>query len=200
MIHAPDRIMTADEFEVFAQLPENVDRRLEWHDGEIVELSSSNLSSRISGRFSAIVGSFIFVNQLGEVTGAQGGYWVNGSRYIPDMAYVSYARQVNPPNTAYNAIAPELAVEVISPSDLWTDIQERIMNYGLAGTVLWLVDPEFEFIQVYTPGQSMVQLSADDTLDGGAVLPGFSVALARIFRPAVAPSAASDPIQPETNV
>ncbi|MDZ4768259.1 MAG: Uma2 family endonuclease, partial [Chloroflexota bacterium] len=191
MIHAPDRIMTADEFELYAQLPENADRRLEWHDGEIVELVANSNAARIGARFTQVVGNFVEEHQLGEVTNAEGGYRVNGAPYMPDAGYVSYARQPQPPSVAYNPLAPDLAIEVISPSDRQRDIRRKIVNYAAAGTVLWLVDPADGIVEVYTPGQSMVQHRADDTLDGGAVLPGFSVALARIFRPAVAPSAAS---------
>jgi len=176
--------MTIEEFDRYSTLPENVDRRLEWHEGEVWELVSTDRSSNVGGMLSGYLTFFVSAHRLGITTGADGGYIVNGSRYIPDGAYIRIDRKAAAKLVSgYTSVAPDLAIEAISPSDTVTQIKKKIRNYLAAGTVVWLVDPEDYTIDVYTPG-SVVQsltLENNDTLDGGALLPGFSVALTDIF-------------------
>jgi Uma2 family endonuclease len=78
---------------------------------------------------------------------------------------------------------PDIAVEVMSPSDRWRDVQDKIDAYMDAGTpLLWIVDPRRQMATVYRPGQPQLTLrDLNDTLDGADVLPGFSVTLREIF-------------------
>lgn len=174
-------VMTVEEFDRFALLPANVQRRLEFHDGRIIELVSNNKASRIAARILSRVDLFVSSRGLGWTTGADGGYIVNGNRYIPDAAFVSKARQAEPPDVAYNPIAPTLAVEVISPSDDRSELDEKVANYLAAGTHVWVADPETQQIEVNTPGQPKVILTIDDSLDGGTILPDFMLPLKDIF-------------------
>jgi Uma2 family endonuclease len=190
-VKAAPLIMTAEEFAVYALLPENADKRLEWHHGKVVELVSSMQPSKISLRMMSVVESFVYDHDLGYTTTTDGGYIVNGAQYIPDGAYVSYTRDPGTANHAYNPITPDLAIEVISPSDRPGDVSGKIVDYMLAGTVVWLVDPEEETVDVFVPGQPHVRLTVDDTLDGGTTLPGFSLPLKRIFRRAASSAADS---------
>ncbi len=182
------RTMTVEEFEAYALLPENADRRLEWHDGEVIELTTNSLSSRIGIRLTSLLWAFVEAHGLGEVTDAQGGYIVNGLRSIPDGAFVSYARQPNPPDVAWNPIAPDLVIEVVSPTDRPALIRRKLLSYLDAGVTVWLVEPEDQTVEVYAPGRAPLLLTATDTLDGGDLLPGLTIPLARVFRPA-APAA-----------
>lgn len=170
-----------EEFDAFVLLPENRDRNFEWHNGRIIEVVSSSLPSEIGSIILGEVRAFNKVHRLGRTTGADGGYIVNGERYIPDAAFISNARQPERVNAAYNPLTPDLAIEVISPTDNEADIREKIVNYVLAGTVLWLADPEAETIQVFVPNQKPRTLTVDDVLDGGTVLPGFQVAVRDLF-------------------
>jgi Uma2 family endonuclease len=84
-------------------------------------------------------------------------------------------------------LVPDIAVEVLSPSDRWRDVQDKIDAYMDAGTpLLWIVDPRRQMATVYRPGQPPLTLrKLDDILDGGDVLPGFGVTLREVFeRPA----------------
>ncbi|MDZ4768636.1 MAG: Uma2 family endonuclease [Chloroflexota bacterium] len=176
-----DRRMTAEQFDDYVLLPENSDRRLEWHDGEIIELVSNGKSSRTAFHLGNKLGIYVYAHRSGVLTGADGGYWVNGEKYIPDAAYLSYARQPIPASVAYNPLAPDLAIEVISPTDKPLTIARKIQNYMAAGTVVWLVDPQDRVLNVHRPGKKIITLTADDTLDGGDLLPGFTAPLADIF-------------------
>jgi Uma2 family endonuclease len=124
---------------------------------------------------------FVRTHDLGYVTGADGGYRVSGERYIPDAAFISTARQPQPSHEAYNPNPPDLAVEVLSPTNDPGEMRVKIVNYLLAGTVLWVVDPDLKRVEVYVPGQTPKTLGIDDVLDGGNVLPGFSLAVRDIF-------------------
>ncbi len=175
------RYVTDEEFDRFVALPENADRNFEYIAGEIVEVVSNSLSSHFGAKISARVTIFAEDNHLGRVTGADGGYIVSGEKYIPDVAFISFARQANLPRVAYNPVPPDLAIEVLSPGNDEIEIARKIGNYIAAGTVLWLVDPEKKTIDVYIPNQPRKTLRVGDILEGGDVLPGFKLSLAAIF-------------------
>ena len=136
------RIVPVEEFDRFVLLPENAERMFEYIGGEIVEAVSSNYSSEIGARFLIVIGMFVLSNDLGRVTGADGGYQVSGERYIPDVAFVSKAKQPNP---------PDLAAEVLSPTNDADDMQIKVVNYLRVGTVVWVVDPINKRVEVYVP-------------------------------------------------
>lgn len=175
--------LTVEEFDEFVQLPENEDKIFEFIGGEIVEVPSRPASSQIAA---IVLGQFyIFVKDkgLGHLTGEAGGYMVSGERYMPDVAFISKARQPKLASIGYNPNPPDLAVEVDFPSTLKTQeiLRAKIINYALAGTVLWLVLPETKTVEVYIPGKARKVYRIGDTLDGGDVLPGFTLAVKDIF-------------------
>ena len=78
-------------------------------------------------------------------------------------------------------IPPDLAVEVVSPTDRASKIADKVANYLLAGTLLWYVYPDEQQIKVYKSGQPARTLGIDDVLDGDRVLPGFKLVVKDIF-------------------
>jgi Uma2 family endonuclease len=169
------------EFDRWVMLPENAGRNFEYIAGEIVEGVSNNKSSRAGLNIMAEVRTYVKQQRLGRTTGADGGYVVAGERYIPDGAFVSFARQPVAVDVAYNPVAPDLAVEVLSPGNEHSEIVRKVGNYLAAGTVIWVIDPDDETVNVYTPGLPRVTLRREDMLSGDAVLPGFRLAVADIF-------------------
>jgi Uma2 family endonuclease len=100
----------------------------------------------------------------------------------PDIAFVSLERvPINQlPSTRDNAwsVVPDLAVEVISPSDLSEDQLEKVLEYFAAGVrLVWVVYPTLGNLHVYSSPKAVQILDPVDTLDGGTVLPGFSMPL-----------------------
>jgi Uma2 family endonuclease len=177
------RTISSDEFDRYALLPENRNRLFEFIAGEIVEVVSNPLSSNIGAILSAFIGVFVMQHNLGHVTGADGGYMVGGERYIPDVAFISYKRQRTlVSDDGYNPLAPDLAIEVLSPANSDVDMEVKIANYLAAGTVVWRVKPLEQQIAVFVPHQPVVLLGMGEELDGGTVLPGFKIALKDIFR------------------
>jgi Uma2 family endonuclease len=79
-------------------------------------------------------------------------------------------------------IPPDLAVEVLSPSDRMAEALSKVTMYLQAGVhLVWLVDPDSRTVTVFPPDVAPHTLREGDTLDGGEVLPGFSVTVAEIF-------------------
>lgn len=174
--------ITKEDFYRFVALPENRDRNFEFIAGEIVEVVSNNESSEAAADLMIYVGSYVKANNLGRMTGSDGGYVINGEDYIPDAAFMSFKRQpVRPNKVAYNPVAPDLAIEVLSPGNSAKDIATKIVNYMAAGTVLWLVDLETETIDVWIPSQPVKRLRIGDILEGGDVLPGFTLPVSELF-------------------
>jgi Uma2 family endonuclease len=104
--------------------------------------------------------------------------------FVPDLVYVSQTRM--PKGSAlrhrYLRIAPDLAVEILSRGQPDERFDKKIQFYLAQGVrLVWIVDPRARTVTVLTPGQEPRTLTAGNTLDGGEVLPGFSVPIADIF-------------------
>jgi Uma2 family endonuclease len=173
--------LTVEEFDKFVMLPENVARLYEYIGGEVIEVVSNSKSSKLGLFIGGKIMAFVIENGLGRVTGADGGYIVAGERYIPDAGFISIQRQPDEPDASYNPLAPDLAVEVLSPGNTPTELRIKMGNYLQAGTTLWVVDPDKQQVEVYVPGQKVKVATINDTLDGGTVLPGFKLPIKDIF-------------------
>ena len=80
------------------------------------------------------------------------------------------------------ACAPDLAIEVISPSDKLREVEEKVDEWLAAGTTLvWVINPERKRVTVYRAPRSVTILTADDELDGQDVVPGFKCRVADLF-------------------
>lgn len=175
--------MTVEEFDIFAELPQNRDKMLEYIGGEVVEVPSNPAASRFSQIVAGEMYIYLKSNPIGHLTGEAGGYMVSGERYAPDVAYISKAKQPDLAQRGYNPLPPDLAVEVDFPStyESQRELRTKIVNYLAAGTVVWLVLSETKEVEVYVLGQPRKLLTLDNTLDGDDVLPGFKLAVKTIF-------------------
>lgn len=105
----------------------------------------------------------------------------------PDIAFVVGGRLAEVPNDGHVPIRPDLAVEVLSPGDRIVALDEKLDDYEAAGIPLvWVLKPERRRVLIYRAGQPIDTLREADTLDGGAVLPGFAVAVRDLFPPRAA--------------
>lgn len=103
---------------------------------------------------------------------------------VPDVSFVS--RERIPPDDPYDRglwpMAPDLAAEVLSPSNLATEIQQKVLEYFEAGArTAWIVDPRLRTVTVCVSATEARLLIGGAELDGGAVLPGFRLPLASLF-------------------
>ncbi|KAB2855221.1 MAG: Uma2 family endonuclease [Anaerolineae bacterium] len=185
MVATPDikQAMTTAEFWDFCQLPENQQRFFELIEGEVMEAMPSNpRSSEVAGEILLYFKLYLRQNPIGRVTGEQGGYNLTPTTTVaPDVAFISKERQVQFPATGFNPIPPDLAVEVMSPSDAYPDVLHKVSLYLQHGTrLVWVVNEADMSVIVHTPLGFKVY-SLEDTLDGGDVLPGFSLPVKAIF-------------------
>lgn len=174
-------LISDSEFEAFIRLEENAERRFEWIDGEIIEVPSNAFSSQIAILIASALLAFVRPRRLGHITGEGGGYLVGGRKLSPDVAYVAAVRQAELAHEGYNAVAPDLVVEVVSPTDRQPAIRRKLAIYSQAGVPVWLVYPERQVVEVYFPDQPVEIVEIEGALDGKDVLPGFSLPLRDIF-------------------
>ena len=101
----------------------------------------------------------------------------------PDVAFISAQRlSLDEDVTGYFEGPPDLAVEIASPSDSPRQLFDKARMWISFGVPLvWTVDPDARTLDVHRPNQPLIRLSADDTLDGGQVLPGFTCTVGDIF-------------------
>lgn len=182
-----ERLITASEFWDIAQLPENAEKRLELIDGVIVEMApSSQINTVIAGRIIYFLNVVVIPQDLGYVSGPDGGYTITEKNaYQPDVGFISKARHAELQGVAF-PIAPDIAFEVISPSESSNDVNKKVQRYIQAGTKLVVtVYPDNKAVYIWkksTTGQLSAQmLTEDDTLEFGDLLPGFSLKVSDIF-------------------
>jgi len=177
------QVVTPEQFEVFVNHPNNVDKLFELIAGEIVEVPSNPYVSQLSLLIGSMILAFVRLHKLGHVTGEAGGYWVSGERYAPDVGFVSYAKQKELAKHGYNPNPPDLAVEVISSNSSaeLNQLRIKITNYLAVGTVVWVVKPDEKQVEVHRLGHPVVVYHESDTLSGGDVLPNFEMRLTDLF-------------------
>ena len=174
--------LTIEEFET---LP--LEGRWELIDGELVEMSpAADESASIGANVMGLLWSFVRPRRLGRLYTAEGGFVLFPDRptvRVPDIAFVLAERA--PEGKArkrFPRLAPDLVVEVLSPSDRTSDVVAKLEMYQEAGVrLIWLVDPDALTVTVIAAGHATKILQVGDVLDGGDVLPGFSVPVAEIF-------------------
>lgn len=101
----------------------------------------------------------------------------------PDLSFVSTERLATlPRRRSFFVGAPDLAVEVLSPSNTRWEIEVKVEEYLAAGArAVWVVDPRRQTVVVHPTGRKPVTLGPSDTLDGGDYLPGFRLVVAEVF-------------------
>lgn len=134
-----------------------------------------------------MIGNFVNEHSLGLVFAPDCGYQIYADDpdkvRFPDGSFVCSGRLPNDePPDGHVRIAPDWALEVISPNDLAWKVQVKVQEYLEAGVqVVWVVYPDSREILIYRADQDVKRLSINDQLTGGDVLPGFACGVADIF-------------------
>lgn len=179
---ATTTLITAEEL---AAMPED-GYRYELVRGEIVRVSPTGFEHLIIvGFLMRVLGSFVAEHDLG-VVGGEGGFILDRDPDIvraPDVVFVRKDRL--PPKDqrqSFVEMAPDLAVEVLSPSDTATAINDKVLAYLEAGVrLVWVVDAMRESVSVFESNRTARVLVGGDVIDGGDLLPGFRLVIADIF-------------------
>lgn len=160
-------------------------RHCELVDGVLVEKPMGNVESMLTIEFATFLAVFVRTHRLGIVLGADGIMrLMPGLVRIPGLSFTSWDRL--PGRRAFRTpiadSAPDLAIEVLSKSNTKREMEKKLREYFEAGVrLVWFVDPRTRTARVYTSPKSVIQLGEDQTLDGGEVLPGFTLPLRELF-------------------
>ena len=174
---------TVEEFEAFAALPENAERRFELVSGEIVETMPTQLHAAIVSLLNFFLMHYLRENPIGWAL-VEARYQLPDDRENARVPDLSYASDRSRPLVSKGAAPymPDLAVEVKSPDDNILELREKAAYYLANGSrMVWLVFPEKRLVELYRPDEDVEILTAADTLQGYAVMPGFAVAVSEIF-------------------
>jgi len=182
-----EKKLTIDEFWELAQRSEYENEQLELVDGEVFVMSpSSSRNSEIGGAILTLLRIYVLKQKIGRVTGADGGYQLSENTVlVPDVGFIQHDR-VPDEEFVYFPVAPDLAVEIISPSETRPGVLQKSRMYLEAGTqVVWNVYPTGQTVDVVTldeAGQLKTDpLTTKDTISGDPAVPGFEAKVSDFF-------------------
>jgi Uma2 family endonuclease len=172
-------LLTAAELE---QMPDDDSVQLELDEGELITMPPAGWRhTRCEARIVRILEVFSSANKLGGVSTGDGGFRLRDDTVrAPDVAFVRQERirQVR----GYFPGAPDLAVEILSPSDTFRQLMRKVKQYFAAGThTVWIVDPDRKEVQVLDATGTDRLLQNDDLLEAPELLPGFSTPISEFF-------------------
>jgi Uma2 family endonuclease len=155
-------------------------------DGRIVRMNPTGLQhGDIVIALGSALRDFVRKRQLGRVVGGEVGIY---TRREPDrvrgadIAFVSRARLADKPLKGFLQVAPELVVEIISPTDRWQNMRDKLEEYFAIGVHrVWIVEPDNRDVLVYSASTEMRKLGEDDMLMGEGMLDGFTLPVAELF-------------------
>lgn len=182
-VPAQQALMTAEEL---FDLPDD-DYKYELVEGELIRMAPTGGEHGVlTVRIGRVLDEYVEAHDLGICSGAETGFILRRAPDIvraPDAAFIDKARipESGIPKT-YWPFAPDLAVEVLSPSDRFSAVQTKIAEYFSAGTrLVWVIEPATRTVYVYRSSHDVQALGEDDELSGADVLPGFRYAVKRLF-------------------
>ena len=186
-LHVPARLspmlMTVEEFLV-ASVP---DGKVELVRGELrVTPPPGAPHGSAAVNLVLMLGGYVKANGLGRVFGDSFGYILTQlprTVRVPDLSFVR-ADRLPPEGIGPGLLrfAPDLAVEVLSPSESASELEEKLADYTVSGTrLIWVVDPARRTVMILNAAQPVRWLQENDVLHGDEVVPGFSCKVAEIF-------------------
>lgn len=139
---------------------------------------------KVTGKLDRSVGNYAEIHGLGDA-GPEAGFLLEtdpDTVLAPDVSFIAAGRAWPDESAGWPRIAPDLAVEVLSPSNTRAGIALKVEIYLAAGVrLVWVVDPEARTVTVHAPGRAPRMLGVDDALDGEDVLPGYRLPLVELF-------------------
>ena len=175
-------LLTADDVLAMSDIG-----RSELVKGELITMAPSGAEhGKLTVKIGARLLDFVEPRKIGQVFGAETGLFTERNPdtvRAADAMYVSNERLSQMVDlSGFLTVAPDLVVEVVSPTDRWSDVEEKVAEYLNAGVrMIWIVNPKTRSVHVYRPGSDVLRLSEQDKLSGLDVLPGFEVPVAELF-------------------
>jgi Uma2 family endonuclease len=187
----PERVLmrpppgTAREKDLIARLDGSNKRLCELVDGVLVEKTMGIREARLALVLGQWLNEFAHLHGLGIVFGADGPIRIlPGMVRVPDVSFVRWDRLPGEelPDEPILDVVPDLAVEVISRGNTKKEMERKLRNYFEAGVrLVWLIYPKTQAAEAFTSPKDMRRIGKRQSLDGADVLPGFRVALPRLF-------------------
>jgi Uma2 family endonuclease len=174
-------LLTADELE---RMPDDDSVQIELDEGELITVPPAGEDhSNIEVETIFRLKSFVKAQDLGRVYAGDAGFRL--SRDIvrsPDVAFVRKERVEAIRGKGFIKGAPDLAVEIFSPSDSFRQLTRKVKQYLAAGChTVWVIHPERREVYVYRADGTDSELGAEDMLEAPELLPGFSLKVAELF-------------------
>jgi Uma2 family endonuclease len=160
--------------------------------GELREMTpAGGEHGYLSIRFGGLLSVYVDERKLGAVFGAETGFILRrdpDTVRAPDVAFISKERDAEAMRErGFITTVPNLVVEVISPSDTYTEVEAKVGEWLLAGCqMVVLVNPRNRTLKVYRSQTDILVFTIDDVFEGGEVVPGFRLPVKRIFGEAAA--------------
>ena len=178
---SPPALLTADELQ-HVYVP---DKRVELVRGLLVVRELPGMRhARVAMDLALALGAHVRAAALGRVYAEAGFKLASNPDTVrgPDVAFIRRDRIPDPEPTGFAHFAPDLVVEVISPGDRPGEVLAKVADWLSAGTrLVWVLDPARRVARVYRDDGTEQILTADESLDGGDVVPGFSCPVGEIF-------------------
>jgi Uma2 family endonuclease len=154
----------------------------EYVKGELVPMPpTSGEHGRISVNLILPLGLYVRENRLGDIYVSETGFRVGERVLVPDIAFLS-TDHIPADLSKVFPIPPDLAIEVVSPTDALHRVEEKAFTYLEAGTQLvWVLKPRSKTVTVYRSETDIILLTRNDTLTGEEVVKGFSCQVAELF-------------------
>ncbi len=154
-------------------------------DGVLVEKTVGYYESMVASEVNRLLGNFVHENALGIILTADGTLKILPDQVrVPDCCFLAWNRFPNRqlPREPIPALAPDLAIEVLSEGNTKREMERKLRDYFAAGVrLVWYIDPRTRTARAYTAPDGGTAVEADGALFGGEVLPGFDLRLADLF-------------------
>jgi Uma2 family endonuclease len=161
------------------------DKEYETYDGVSEEKAMAGARhGRVGARLIITLGQYVVSNDLGVVYGPDTTFKVGEDDRLPDISFVAIERipEDGDPEGLWN-IAPDLAVEIVSPNDTYQKLMNKVFDYLDAGVKeVWLVAPESKTVTIYYSFTEVKILTENDVLTCEKLLPGFSCPVGDLFK------------------
>jgi Uma2 family endonuclease len=163
--------------------------RCELVRGELIMMSPAGANhGLIASRIDRRLGTFVEQHRLGEAFGAETGFLLSRNPdtvRAPDVAFVKKDRLNLLRNRGFFPGHPDLAIEVLSPEDSASEVLAKVRDWLEAGTsAVWIVDPIKRTVTTHRSDQPSGTLTENEVVHDDAVIRGFKLALAEVFREA----------------
>ncbi len=162
-------------------------QRMELVKGKVYEMApAGGRHGYVAVNVTAPLAVHVRTNDLGYVFTAETGFIIRrepDTVRAPDVAFVSRSRmRVDEIPDSFVSLAPDLVVEVVSPGDTRREVREKVEDWLRAGVrLVWIIYPGTRTAMVYRSLDDVTNLTEDDFLDGGDVVPGFSYRIRDFF-------------------